>query len=660
MSQSHFPFTCCLATVFLAASFASAQPPALSTDSVNPPNGSGSSQVFTFVFSDSAGYQHLGGHILINSSVSGTNSCWVLFGQTGVQLAPDNAGGAWPFVAYGSNATVQNNQCSLNGAGTTSSGSGNNMTLNLSVTFRAAYAGMKNIYTDINSSNSYVAVGTYDVTATTPDFTFSVSPSSQSVQAGQSTTYTVSAAAQSGFNQDITLSADLPQGVSGSFSPPVITGGSGSSTLTVTASSSAPAYSGSITIVGTSSSVTHTATSQLTVTGAPPPPPPTLSTDSVSPQNGNGSSQVFTFVFSDSNGYQGLGGHILINSSVSGTNSCWVLFGQSGVQLAPDDAGGAWPFIAYGSNATLQNDQCAINGAGTTVSGSGTNLSLNLSVAFRVAYAGMKNVYTDINASNSYVAVGTYDVAGTTPDFTLSIAPSSQSVQAGQSATYTVTATPLNGFNQDITLSANLPSGVSGSFNPSAIASGSGTSTLTVAASSSAPTSNGTFQVTGTSASITHYATAQLTVTGSAPPPPPTVSTVSVSPQNGSGSSQVFTFVFSDSDGYQSLGGGHIIVNSNPSGTNSCWILFGQSGVQLAPDNAGGAWPFVAYGSNATLQNDQCTVNGAQTTISGSGNNLTLNLALTFTPLYDGTKNVYTDVNSSAPNYVAMTTYTIE
>jgi hypothetical protein len=636
--------------------------------------------VFTFVFSDTNGYQDLhGGHILFsdNAGSSGNHFCWMIFSTTGISLATDDLIGGWPSVSYGSSGLVQNSQCAIDGANSSISGSGNTLTVNVSITFRVAYAGMKTIYTDINPSNDYASVGTYNVTATSPDFTLSVAPSSQDVSSGQSVTYTVTASSLNAFSDNIALSFNRSSysasvaNVTGTFNPPSISGG-GTSTLTVTAPASTPTSQWALSITGTSPSITHAATAQLNVTGATPPPPPTRTTDSVSPQNGSGGSQVFTFAFSDSNGYQDLyrGIHVLLagNAGSSGTNFCWVLVTSTGVSLAQDNLSLAWPAVAYGSNAMVQNSQCAINGAGSSVSGSGNTLTLNLSVTFRVAYAGMKTIYTDVNSANDYVSVGTYNVTPTAPDFTLSISPSSQSVQSGQSTTYTVTANSANGFNQNIALSfdrgsagADDTSDVSGTFNPPSILGG-GTSTLTVTTAANTPVSTWQLFVTGTSPSITHAATAQLSVSGTAPPPPPTISTDSVSPQNASGSSQIFTFTFSDTNGYRDLLGGnyHILVNAAPNGTGSCWLQLLSTGVSLAPDDPNQTWLFQPYGSAGAAQNSQCGVNGSATTITGSGNSLTLNLSLTFGGSFAGARNVYTDVNASAPYYAAVASYTVQ
>jgi hypothetical protein len=98
------------------------------------------------------------------------------------------------------------------------------------------------------------------------DFSVSLSPTSGSVSAGQSTTTTVSTMVTSGSAQTVSLTGSgLPSGATASFNPSSVTAG-GSSTLTVSTSSSTPAGSYPITVTGSASSGTHTATFTLTVT----------------------------------------------------------------------------------------------------------------------------------------------------------------------------------------------------------------------------------------------------------------------------------------------------------------------------------------------------------------------------------------------------------
>jgi cellulose 1,4-beta-cellobiosidase len=108
---------------------------------------------------------------------------------------------------------------------------------------------------------------------------------------------------------------------------------------------------------------------------------------------------------------------------------------------------------------------------------------------------------------NAYPSIPTGAAA---PDFALSAAPSSLTVNQGASASGSLTITPTGGFNGPVALSASgLPSGVTATFDPTATAT---TSSLALAAAASAQT--GTFAVTisGTSGSLTHTASLSLTV----------------------------------------------------------------------------------------------------------------------------------------------------
>jgi hypothetical protein len=108
--------------------------------------------------------------------------------------------------------------------------------------------------------------------------------------------------------------------------------------------------------------------------------------------------------------------------------------------------------------------------------------------------------------------------APATPDFGVSASPSSQTVTAGQSTSYTTTVVSSGGFSSPVTLAAGSPvTGVTYSFNPSSVtppANGSVTSTLTVSSSRSTPRGTYTLTITGTSGSTNHSTTVTLTITG--------------------------------------------------------------------------------------------------------------------------------------------------
>jgi subtilisin-like proprotein convertase family protein len=107
---------------------------------------------------------------------------------------------------------------------------------------------------------------------------------------------------------------------------------------------------------------------------------------------------------------------------------------------------------------------------------------------------------------------------GTPPanDFSISVSPASQTVNAGSSISYSVTTAVTAGSAQTVTLTVTgLPSGVTGSFSPASVTAG-GSSTLTLTAASTASSATATFTVTGTGTSATHTASAQVTVVNGA------------------------------------------------------------------------------------------------------------------------------------------------
>jgi uncharacterized membrane protein len=102
------------------------------------------------------------------------------------------------------------------------------------------------------------------------------------------------------------------------------------------------------------------------------------------------------------------------------------------------------------------------------------------------------------------------------PDFTLSIAPGSQTVTQGQSTSYTVTVNPLAGFTGSVALSVSgLPAGSTATFTPSTTNSNS---TLTVQTAATDPAGSYTLTITGTSGALTHTVNAALIVNAVAPP----------------------------------------------------------------------------------------------------------------------------------------------
>jgi hypothetical protein len=142
--------------------------------------------------------------------------------------------------------------------------------------------------------------------STLPDFTISAAPPSQTVVAGNPTSYTVTVAPLNGFNGTVTLSnGSLPTGVGLSFTPPSITGGSGSSTVNVTTSNTTPAGTYTLTLTGTSGALMHSTTVQLIVTNGGKADF-TISASPASQSVGRPGTATYTVTVTGQNGFNGV------------------------------------------------------------------------------------------------------------------------------------------------------------------------------------------------------------------------------------------------------------------------------------------------------------------------------------------------------------------
>ena len=72
-------------------------------------------------------------------------------------------------------------------------------------------------------------------------------------------------------------------------------------------------------------------------------------------------------------------------------------------------------------------------------------------------------------------------------------------------------------------------------------------------------------------------------------------------------------------------------------------MYYQPQGNHLYLANNAGAWmtPALTPGVAGTASNSQCTLNAGSSSVTTSGNDLTLNVALTFSSTFVGTKNVY-------------------
>ena len=629
--------------VSFAGSSVPTSPP---TMSMTPTSGTGSSKVFAFHFSESSGADHIvAAQIDINASLGVIGACYIYYASNKIFLATD-AGATQSPVTIGTPGTVQNSQCMVDAGASSVSLSGNNLTLNLALSFTPAFAGSKIVYLEAYNGvfdSSWSQYGTWIVPAASnpPDFSLGVSPGNQNITAGGGATYTVTTTALNGFSGTVILGVNgLPSGANATFNPPSLAG-SGSSSMTVNTTSGVTPGTYPLTVTGTSGVLSHTALASINVTGINAGPPSPVS---VTPASGSGATRTFAFTFYNPGGASGIvAAQIDINASLGAIGACYLYYASNKIFLATDAGATQSPAIV-GSPGTVQNSQCTVDAGASSVSMSGNNLTLNLAMSFTPAFAGAKIVYLEAYngvQDSGWSQLGTWTVPANSnpPDFSLSVSPGNQSIAAGGGTTYTVTTTGLNGFGGSVNLSVNgLPAGATGTFNPPSL-TGSGSSTLTV--NTSGGVSPGTFPltVTGTSGSLSHGASASLNITGGSAGPP---SAVSVTPGSGSGSTQTFAFTFSNPAGAAGIVSAQIDINASLGVVGACYIYYASNKIFLATD-AGATQSPAIIGSPGTVQNNQCLVDAGASSVSMSGNNLTLHLAMSFTPAFAGAKVIYLD-----------------
>jgi hypothetical protein len=121
----------------------------VSAVSVTPSSGSGATETFSALYSDSAGTTDLAQVYLrfATAPTGAANVCMVRYDRASGLLALRDDAGVWQSGAtIPSTTTQQNSQCSIDFAGSSAVLSGNDLTLTIVVTFETAYAGLKNIY----------------------------------------------------------------------------------------------------------------------------------------------------------------------------------------------------------------------------------------------------------------------------------------------------------------------------------------------------------------------------------------------------------------------------------------------------------------------------------------------------------------------------------
>ncbi len=434
--------------------------PVLSAVSVTPSGSAGTSQTFSFVFSDSQSAANFSaGAFLIGPSLAYPNTCLFVYDRTAgtIQLESDNASSATE-KPVASATILQNSQCAI--GATTVATAGLATTITAAITFTAAFSGAKNIYmygadTGGVINTGWIQKGTYTVVSTTPptpaaisatpnagsgssqtfSFVFSDTQSAANLSAAAilfapSVTYTnaclvvydhtqgtiqLETDSATGANQKPITSAGVLQNSQCTIGATSVTTSGLTNTLTIAITFSG-AFSGVKNIymygsdggAGTNTGWVQEGTYAVTAASTP-----VLTAVSATPNGGVGASQTFSFTFSDSQSGANLSAAaFLIAPSLAYPNSCLVVYDrtQGTVQLEWDNVAGA-DEKPVSSTTVLQNSQCAIGAVSVTTTGPVNTISIG--ITFNSAFSGLQNIYmygadTDGTINTGWVNMGTW------------------------------------------------------------------------------------------------------------------------------------------------------------------------------------------------------------------------------------------------------------
>ncbi len=574
----------------------------VSAVSVTPAAGSGLTQNFSLQFSDTATASNLSTTWgwFAQSMASAASSCLTYYDRAANQLfLLNDAGTAWTSAAPGAAATLQNSQCAISAATSAIVIAGNTLTMNLAMTFKPAYAGVKNIFmyaASPGTNSGWQDLGDWTVPVTTTTVTAVSSTPNAGSGIGQSfvlryddtagvtdlsTTWawfttTMASAANSCMtyydraanrlnllNDAGTAWMSAVIGSAGTLAnnqcfilmPQISVAVSGNSLMVTLAMNFKPGYAGAKNIFMYAANASGINSGwqdrgDWTVPGIVLG----VTADSVTPNTGSGTTQTFALQYSD-----GLGATNLTQAWVwftpamgSGANSCLAYYDRpTNTIFLLNDAGSTWMSAAPGSATTLQNSQCAIAMGTSGAMASGSALTVNLPMTFKPAFAGGKNIF--MFATNGTQNSGWQD--------------------------------------------------------------------------------RGDWTVPGTGIAVTAD---------------------SATPSSGSGATQTFALQYSDTAGATDLTQAWVWFTplfTSPA-ASSCMAYYQRATNQVfLLNDAGTAFTAGTLGTVGTLQNNQCAINLATSSAAAVGNSLTLNLAMTFkSPAFSGAKNVFVFATNGAQN----------
>jgi subtilisin family serine protease len=203
-------------------------------------------------------------------------------------------------------------------------------------------------------------------------------------------------------------------------------------------------------------------------------------------------------------------------------------------------------------------------------------------------------------------ALAAYTWLSVTPDFSVSVSPSTASTSPGGAVSFTVSVAPVNGFGGDVSLDiGGLPgTQASATFNPAVITGASGSSQLPVSTTSAIATGSYPLVITGTSGTTSHTTSATLLVV---PPPDFSLSATPTSRNVTAGTATTYTVSVGSLNGF--TGSVSLGLSGLPSNVGTSTFtppsVSGSGTSQLSITTANtapaGSYPLIIGGSAGTL-----------------------------------------------------------
>jgi uncharacterized repeat protein (TIGR01451 family) len=311
------------------------------------------------------------------------------------------------------------------------------------------------------------------------DFTLTTAPSLKSITAGESTKYDITVNPKNGFNENVTLAVKgLPTGVTGTFSPnPMPVTGTAGLNIATTTEAAPGTYT--LTIEGTADGKTRTADVALEIKETAQTPDFSIAAEPDTQTIHQGETADYKIKLESINGFA-----FPVELSIDGL---------------PTGASAAFNPIRLRPTG---NSELKITTTENVPTG-----KYKLTITARTGKAGGSLKRTA--KLTLFIEEKPED-----PDFEIKVQPYSQTLHRGETTDYTITITPLNGFEEELKLElTGLPAGTDATFDTETVTPvPSGTVKLNVATTGDTPTGMYSMTVNARGSELEHSVQLQLKV----------------------------------------------------------------------------------------------------------------------------------------------------